>query len=118
MHFLGMEGNPRRYAEFTAFEFLAPLQDVHEFISMAAFVTIAAQFIFVVNFFWCLFRGKRAEEANPWEATTLEWTVPSPPPHENFGGRFPTVYRGPYEYGVPGASQDYVMQDSPEVPTE
>src|ERR1039458_6676907 len=40
---------------------------------------------------------------NPWEATTLEWTTATPPPHDNFGGRTPVVNNGPYEYSVPGA---------------
>jgi cytochrome c oxidase subunit 1 len=113
MHFLGLVGHPRRYSELTGFEFLKPLMGVHEFISIAAFITGAAQLIFLGNLFWSMFKGKKASE-NPWEATTLEWTVPSPPPHDNFAGKRPVVYHGPYEFGVPGAEKDYVMQDSPE----
>jgi cytochrome c oxidase subunit 1 len=60
-----------------------------------------------------MYRGKKAEE-NPWDSTTLEWTIPSPPPFDNFGGRHPIVYHDPYELGVEGAKGDYVMQDSPE----
>lgn len=115
MHFLGVVGNPRRYAEFTAFEFLTQLVPLHQFITVAAIVTAVAQLIFIVNFFWSLRNGRPAE-MNPWEATTLEWTVPSPPPHDNFAGRYPTVYRGPYEYSVPGAPRDYILQSEPEVP--
>jgi cytochrome c oxidase subunit 1 len=63
--------------------------------------------------FWSIFKGKKAP-ANPWEATTLEWTVSSPPPHDNFAGKHPVVYHGAYEFGVPGAEKDYIMQDSPE----
>jgi len=113
MHYIGIAGHPRRYADTTAVDYLAALQPVHEFISIAAIITIAAQLFFVINFFWSLYRGPKASE-NPWEATTLEWTVPSPPPHDNFGGRTPVVYRGPYEYSVPGASQDYIMQTTPD----
>ena len=113
MHFLGLVGHPRRYSELTGFEFLKPLMGVHEFISIAAFITGAAQLIFLGNLFWSMFKGKKASE-NPWEATTLEWTVPSPPPHDNFAGKHPVVYHGAYEFGVPGAEKDYVMQDSPE----
>ena len=57
-----------------------------------------------------------AEEAgrkapmNPWNAATLEWTAPSPPPHLNWGPTLPTVYRGPYEYSDPDASEDYLPQ--------
>jgi len=69
--------------------------------------------IFIVNLFWSMFKGKKATE-NPWEATTLEWTVASPPPFDNFAGKHPVVYRGPYEFNVPGAEKDYILQDSPE----
>jgi cytochrome c oxidase subunit 1 len=109
MHFLGMVGHPRRYADLTNFQFLAPLEKVHLFITIAEFITIAAQFIFLYNFFASMKWGKKAE-LNPWHATTLEWTVSSPPPHDNFAGRLPAVYRGPYEYAVPGAAEDYVPQ--------
>ena len=112
MHFLGMVGHPRRYSETTGVDFLAPLEPVHLFITIAAFITAAAQLVFLFNLFGSMFKGKKASE-NPWEATTLEWTVPSPPPHDNFAGREPVVHHGPYEYAVPGAPQDYIMQDAP-----
>jgi cytochrome c oxidase subunit 1 len=82
--------------------------------TIAALITGAAQFIFFFNLFWSMFKGEKATE-NPWEATSLEWTTASPPVFDNFGGKHPVVYHGPYEYGVPGAAKDYVMQDSPEV---
>ncbi len=113
MHYLGVAGHPRRYAETSGVDYLLPLQSLHEFISIAAIITIAAQVLFVINFFWNLWKGERASE-NPWEATTLEWTVPSPPPHDNFGSKVPEVYRGPYEYSVPGVAQDYIMQTTPD----
>jgi cytochrome c oxidase subunit I len=110
MHFLGLAGHPRRYFDTTAVAFLGPLQPVHVFISIAAFITIGAQFIFLFNFFWSLKAGKEAKEENPWHATTLEWSIPSPPPHDNFGGVEPVVYHGPYEFSVPGAADDYIPQ--------
>ncbi len=113
MHFLGLEGNIRRYSRFTDVNFLVPLIPLHKFMTIAAFVTAGAQFIFLFNLFWSMFKGEKATE-NPWEATSLEWTVPSPPPFDNFAGRHPVVYRGPYEFSVPGAPKDYVMQDAPE----
>jgi cytochrome c oxidase subunit I len=112
MHYLGLAGNVRRYSAFVD-DYLVPLIPVHKFITIAAFVTGAAQLFFLFNLFWSMYRGKKAEE-NPWESTTLEWTVPSPPPFDNFGGRHPVVYHGPYQYGVEGAKGDYVMQDSEE----
>jgi cytochrome c oxidase subunit 1 len=112
MHYLGMAGHPRRYSSLAEVTYLHQLMPLQRFISIAAFITIAAQLIFLFNLFWSMFKGKKAPE-NPWEATTLEWTIPSPPPHDNFGGRIPVVNHGPYEYGVPGAPKDYVMQTDP-----
>jgi cytochrome c oxidase subunit 1 len=77
--------------------------------TIAAMITAAGQIIFFVNFFWSLKKGAIAEE-NPWHATTLEWTIPSPPPHDNFAGHYPSVYRGPYEFSVPGAVEDFTPQ--------
>jgi cytochrome c oxidase subunit 1 len=113
MHYLGLAGHPRRYAETSGVDYLLPLQPVHRFITVAAIIVIGAQLIFVINVFWSMFKGQKATD-NPWEATTLEWIVPSPPPHDNFAGRLPVVYHGPYEYSVPGAAKDYTMQTSPE----
>ncbi len=74
--------------------------------------TAAAQLIFVINLFWSMKKGAKAP-TNPWDATTLEWTVPSPPPFDNFAGMHPVVNHGPYEYSVPGAPKDYIMQTDP-----
>jgi len=112
MHFLGIGGNPRRYSDFTNFEFMNNLMPVHTFMTHAAYFTAAVQILFLVNLFWSMKKGPIAP-MNPWEATTLEWTVPSPPPFDNFGGVHPVVNHGAYEYGVPGASKDYVMQTDP-----
>jgi cytochrome c oxidase subunit 1 len=112
MHFLGVAGHPRRYAQLTEFEYLKHLQPLHLFITVAAFVTVGAQLIFVYNFFVSMWRGKLAT-INPWEATSLEWIIPSPPPHDNFGAVEPVVHHGPYEFSVPGAPADYVLQTAP-----
>jgi cytochrome c oxidase subunit 1 len=73
---------------------------------------VTAQLIFLFNLFCSMKKGKKAEQ-NPWEATTLEWTTATPPPHDNFGGVTPVVYHGAYEYSVPGAAKDYIMQTDP-----
>src|ERR1051325_11464969 len=112
MHYLGMAAQPRRYSQFTELQYLQKLLPMNEFITYAAVITVAVQFIFVINFFWSLFKGPKASD-NPWEATTLEWTTATPPPHDNFGGKTPVVYHGPYEYSVPGAAKDYIMQTDP-----
>src|SRR6476619_5168741 len=109
MHVMGLVGMPRRYSQFTEYGFLNKLHPLVIFVSVAAIITITVQFLFYFNVFWSMFKGQRAGE-NPWEATTLEWNTTSPPPHDNFAGVLPTVYHGPYEFAVPGAPSDYVMQ--------
>jgi len=112
MHILGVGGMMRRIYNPVQYEFLQHLQWWNVLITYGAFALGLAQIFFVINFFWSLFAGKRAP-ANPWNATTLEWTAPSPPPHLNWGDRIPTVYHGPYEYSVPGMSEDFAPQTRP-----
>jgi len=111
-HYLGLAGNVRRYSSFVD-DFMKPLMPVHKFMTIAALLTGTAQLIFLYNLIYSRFRGAPAS-ANPWEATSLEWTMPSPPPFDNFGGKHPVVYHDPYQYSVEGAAKDYIMQDSPE----
>jgi cytochrome c oxidase subunit 1 len=111
-HYLGMVGNIRRYSAFVD-DYLQPLIPLHKFITISAIITGLAQFIFLYNLIYSRFKGKPAPQ-NPWEATSLEWTIPSPPPFDNFGGKLPVVYHDPYQYGVESSTGDYVMQDSPE----
>jgi cytochrome c oxidase subunit 1 len=87
------------------------LQPLNVFVSYAAFALAAAQLIFIFNFIWSLFRGRKAE-ANPWKANTLEWTAPAPIPHGNWNGPLPTVHRWPYDYAL-AADRDYLPQDAP-----
>jgi cytochrome c oxidase subunit 1 len=118
MHIMGMAGQTRRYSFHwnpntgEGLHYLSNMTPLTRFVSFAAFITIASQLIFVVNLVWSWVKGRKASE-NPWEATSLEWTISSPPPHDNFAGIEPEVHRGPYEYGVPGASKDYLMQTEP-----
>jgi cytochrome c oxidase subunit 1 len=116
MHYLGLAGQPRRYSQFTEVAYQTKLIPLQTFMTIVAIITIAAQFIFVINLFWSIFKGPKASD-NPWEATTLEWTTTTPPPHDNFGGVTPVVHHGPYEYGVPGAAKDYIMQTDPATST-
>jgi cytochrome c oxidase subunit 1 len=109
MHILGVGGHMRRIYDPTQYTFLEPMQWWNKFITMSALSLGASQVTFVINFFWSLAAGRRAAQ-NPWHANTLEWTAPTPPPHGNFI-QIPTVYHGPYEYSVPGMSEDYAPQD-------
>ena len=115
MHFVGIAGTPRRYSDFTNVEYLAGLLPVHRFMTDAAYFTAAVQVLFLINLFWSIFKGPKAP-MNPWHSTSLEWTIPSPPPFDNFAGVHPVVNHGPYEFSVPGAPNDFIMQSDP--PTE
>jgi cytochrome c oxidase subunit 1 len=97
--------NPQQY------DFLAPFQGMNLFITVCAFILGLSQIPFVVNFFWSLFAGKKAER-NPWLANTLEWSAASPPPHGNYETQ-PVVYRGAYEYSSPEVKEDWLPQDRP-----
>jgi cytochrome c oxidase subunit 1 len=112
MHELGTMGMMRRIYDPTQYQHIQPLQDTNQFISICAFVLGASQLIFAFNFIWSLAKGRKAE-INPWQANSLEWTAPSPPPHGNWGDRTPTVYRGPYEYASPEVAGDYYPQTQP-----
>jgi cytochrome c oxidase subunit 1 len=114
MHYYGMAAGLRRYSQGTEVAWIQKLIPLQQFITFAAFVTIASQFLFLINLLWSLKKGEKASD-NPWEATTLEWTTATPPPHDNFGGVTPVVHNGPYEYSVPGAPRDFVMQSDPAV---
>jgi cytochrome c oxidase subunit 1 len=116
MHTMGMVGMPRRYSQFTEYRFLDSIHPLVIFVSIAAIITALVQLVFYFNLIWSVFKGKKAGD-NPWEATTLEWTTATPPPHDNFAGVLPVVYRGPYEFAVPGAPNDYVMQTEPDAST-
>jgi cytochrome c oxidase subunit 1 len=109
MHFLGVGGHMRRIYNPMTYEFLQNLQPMNVFITVSALILGLSQIPFVVNFFWSLFAGKKAER-NPWQANTLEWTAPSPPPHGNFVTA-PVVYRGAYEYSSPEVQEDWLPQD-------
>jgi cytochrome c oxidase subunit I len=111
MHPLGIAGHPRRYSDLTGVQYVAAMAPLQKFITVAAIVTICGQIIFLVNLFWSMRKGPAAD-ANPWDCTTLEWTIPSPAPVEGFGGQRPQVSRGPYEY-VTGAEKDHIRQDAP-----
>ena len=112
MHYLGIAGFPRRYYSWTGFEAFNIFTDMNSFISIAAIIGFIAQFIFLFNFIYSIFKGRRST-ANPWHSTTLEWTTPVNPGHGNWPGEIPTVYRWPYDYSKPGAEEDYIPQHVP-----
>ena len=112
LHFLGLDGVPRRYYAFTEFEFMQKWVTVNVFVTWAAIVAALAQVAFLFNFFYSIFKGKKAIQ-NPWGANTLEWTAPVEHLHGNWPGELPTVYRWPYDYSKPGAEDDFIPQTVP-----
>ena len=112
MHLLGIAGHPRRYSELSGVQYVAAMAPLQKFITLAAIVTLAGQMIFLVNLFWSMLKGPAAE-ANPWECSTLEWTLNSPAPAEGFGDQRVQVNYGPYEYNYCVEEKDFIAQDAP-----
>jgi cytochrome c oxidase subunit 1 len=108
MHYMGLAGVPRRYYDFTPWINFSQFQGLNRFISVIAIVVFAAQFLFLLNFFYSIRKGRKVTVPNPWKANTLEWTTPIHPGHGNWEGDIPEVYRGPYEYSKDG--RDFIPQ--------
>jgi cytochrome c oxidase subunit 1 len=96
MHWLGMQGMPRRVSDYAA-----QFGDWNLVVSVFAFLLGLAQLVFLYNMIVSWRWGSRAA-GNPWRAQTIEWLVSSPPPRFNFSA-IPRVVGSPYEFGVPGA---------------
>ncbi|WP_198342235.1 cytochrome c oxidase subunit I [Pedobacter psychrophilus] len=112
MHFMGLDGVPRRYYAFTEFESMQKWLSVNVFITWAAILGAVAQVAFLFNFFYSIFFGEKSTQ-NPWQANTLEWTTPVERIHGNWPGEIPTVYRWSYDYSKPGHDEDFITQDTP-----
>ncbi len=111
MHYLGMSGVPRRYYEFTNFDFSSMYGNLNAFISTFAVIVFLAQFLFIVNFFYSIWWGRKTKTRNPWESNSLEWTTPIEGMHGNWPGEIPEVHRWPYDYSKDG--YDYIPQTVP-----
>lgn len=105
----GLAGLSRRLYDQTIYMHGKAVQPISVFIMYGVYLLLFAQVFFVINFFWSLWKGKKVESDNPWQANTLEWSAPTPPPHGNFAHP-PEVFRGPYEYSVPGEAEDFTPQ--------
>jgi cytochrome c oxidase subunit 1 len=112
MHFLGLAGVPRRYYTNSAFPMFDNLVDINEIVTVFAIIAALAQFIFIFNFFYSIFRGEKAPQ-NPWNSNTLEWTTPMANIHGNWPGALPVVHRWAYDYSKPGAEHDFIPQTVP-----
>ena len=91
---------------------------IRTFVTLATVCTVCAQALFVINFLYSLLRRTGAEHNNPWRATTLEWSLASPVPEQNFGDAPPVVYRGAYDFHT-DSEMDFVPQHlAPGLPAE
>ncbi|MGJ3702243.1 cytochrome c oxidase subunit I [Variovorax sp. AFSI2.2] len=117
MHYLGVLGMPRRYYNFDGYDFIPPSAfTMNEFITVVALIVGVGQLLFIFNLAWSAWRGQPAD-ANPWRAASLEWQTPATPPgHGNWGPQLPVVYRWAYAYGEPGATEDFIPQNTPPKP--
>ena len=111
MHYEGLAGMPRRYYDFSNWESFKMFGGLNEFISFVSILVFAAQLLFVFNFFYSIFKGRRVTTENPWLSNTLEWTTPIRPGHGNWVGEIPEVHRGAYDYGKDG--RDFIPQTEP-----
>ncbi len=112
MFIQGLAGvNRRLYDGGRSYSFVSGLDNLFVLQAWAAGLLGVAQVFFIANLVLSLARG-RAASANPWQATTLEWSTTSPPPHDNFAAP-PTVHRGPYDYSPHGTPADFVPQAQP-----
>ena len=109
MFITGLAGvNRRLYDGGMQYAHAQEVMEWNAVMSYGAWALGLFQIFFIVNFFWSIRNGRQVD-GNPWRATTLEWQAPSPPPHGNFTTP-PEAHRGPYEYSVPGAPNDFTMQ--------
>ncbi|MEY3687525.1 MAG: hypothetical protein RLZ76_1362 [Bacteroidota bacterium] len=111
MHYQGLAGLPRRYTDFSNWQSFNQFSDMNRFISTVAMVVFAVQLLFVFNFFYSIFKGRKVKSQNPWGANTLEWTTPINPGHGNWPGDIPEVHRWAYDYGKDG--RDFIPQTEP-----
>jgi cytochrome c oxidase subunit 1 len=116
MHYEGLAGMPRRYFDYASWSSFNQFNDLNKFISTVAMIVFAVQLLFVFNFFYSIFKGRKVTTLNPWGATTLEWTTPIRPGHGNWTGEIPEVHRWAYDYSKDG--RDYIPQTEQVSPNE
>ena len=95
MHYMGLTGLPRRYYTHGAFQTFSQYTGMNEFMTVAAFIVFFAQLIFVFNFFYSIFKGRRMTTLNPWGSNTIEWTTPIIPDMATGRARYPLFTVGP-----------------------
>jgi len=111
MHYEGLAGLPRRYLDYSGWSSFNQFGGLNRFISTVAMIVFAVQLMFVFNFFYSIFKGRKVISKNPWQANTLEWTTPIRPGHGNWPGEIPEVHRWAYDYGKDG--KEFILQTEP-----
>ena len=116
MHYEGLAGVPRRYLDLRDWHAFNKFDDLNKMITVVSIIVFAMQLMFVFNFFYSIFKGRRVRTPNPWGANTLEWTTPINPGHGNWVGEIPEVHRWAYDYGKDG--REFIPQTEPVGPNE
>jgi cytochrome c oxidase subunit 1 len=116
MHYEGLAGVPRRYLDLRGWASFNKFDSLNKMITIVAMIVFAVQLMFIFNFFYSIFKGRRVRTANPWGSNTLEWTTPINPGHGNWPGEIPEVHRWAYDYGKDG--RDFIPQTEPVRPNE
>jgi cytochrome c oxidase subunit 1 len=111
MHYQGLAGMPRRYLDKSSWVSFTQFGELDKMITIVSIIVFAVQLMFVFNFFYSIFKGRKVTTQNPWGANTLEWTTPIRPGHGNWPGEIPEVHRWPYDYGKDG--REFIPQTEP-----
>ena len=116
MHYEGLAGVPRRYLDLRGWHNFNNFDDLNKMITIVSIIVFAMQLMFVFNFFYSIFKGRKVRTENPWGSNTLEWTTPINPGHGNWVGEIPEVHRWAYDYGKDG--REFIPQTEPVGPDE
>lgn len=111
MHYEGLAGVPRRYLDLRGWHSFNKFDDLNKMMTIVSIIVFAMQLMFVFNFFYSIYKGRKVRTQNPWDSNTLEWTTPINPGHGNWPGEIPEVHRWPYDYGKDGRS--FIPQTEP-----
>lgn len=111
MHYQGLAGMPRRYYDYSIWESFKQFSELNRFISIVVIIVFISQFLFLINFFYSIWKGRKVTNLNPYGANTLEWTTPINPGHGNWPGEIPEVHRWAYDYSKDG--KDFITQTTP-----
>ena len=111
MHYQGLAGIPRRYLDKRGWVSFNDFPELDKMITIVSIIVFAMQLMFVFNFIYSIFKGRKVTSTNPWGANTLEWTTPIRPGHGNWPGEIPEVHRWPYDYSKDG--REFIPQTEP-----